>query len=374
MPIKIQCPLCRTEMTVSPAALGGVVGCPWCHHRFRAVPEAAERATGTPDLANRVPFATPPPADSSRKDAVAAPKASGTKPTAVSGGGATAASGRWKPVSGSEQETAVPPPPLSSSHPPPAGKKEETAVVPPKNAPKNTQPRAAPADGTKAAQGTGKKELMPDAADPTRDATRSAGPSPPADGVVRGEPIGSPGTRSQGVAEPAEPMPPRKKAVMKILSEPVEPTWTLTADGSLPTLRLQESQAEDQAARQRSTNPLLLFVILCASMIVSLALVFIEPNPGEVGDTTARNAARRILTEEYIPSLNPQTPPADYQMLLREAQRAHNRGDLRKERELYRRLLLLLYAHRDRAPYEGLTGSAARDRKLEEQLRILLRE
>lgn len=356
-------------MTVSPAALGGVVGCPWCHHRFRAAPEAAKDTVGGPDPANRAPLATPPSPDSPRKDPVAVPKGSGTKPAAVSGGGATAASGRWKPVGGSELETAVPPPPRSSSHLPPAGKKEEVAVVPPKN----TQPRAAPGGQTKATDGTIKKELKPDAAHSMPDATRIGGQSPPA-GVVRGEPSESAKTRSQRATEAAKPMPPRKKAVMKILSEPVEPTWTLAADGSLPTLHLQESQSQDQAAKQRSTNPLLLFVILCASMIVSLALVFIEPNPGEVGDTTARNAARRILTEEYIPSLNPQTPPADYQMLLREAQRAHNRGDLKTERELYRRILLLLYANRDRAPYEGLTGSAARDRKLEEQLRILLRE
>ena len=109
-------------------------------------------------------------------------------------------------------------------------------------------------------------------------------------------------------------------------------------------------------------------------MIVSLALVFLEPNPGKAGDTATRDAARRVLIDEYIPSLNPETPPAEYQILLREAQRAHNSGDFKRERELYRRLLLLLYAHRDRAPYEGLTGSAARDRKLEEQLRILLQE
>ncbi|MGQ9913092.1 MAG: hypothetical protein ACUVQQ_01970 [Thermogutta sp.] len=369
MPIKIQCPLCRTEMTVSPAALGGVVGCPWCHHRFRAAPEAAEDLAG-PDPASRAPLATPSSADSLLKEAVSSPKASGTKPTAASGGGMSAASGRWKPVTNSEQDSVSPPPPISSSHPPPAGKKEAAAAVPPKI----TQPRAAPAGRTKANEDAGKRGLTPEAVDSTLEATRGPGQSPDLDGMVRGEPSGSAGTRSQGATEAAKPMPPRKKAVMKILSEPVEPTWTLAADGSLPTLHLQESQTQDQAAKQRSTNPLLLFVILCASMIVSLALVFIEPNPGEVGDTTARNAARTILTEEYIPSLNPQTPPADYQMLLREAQRAHNRGDLKTERELYRRLLLLLYAHRDRAPYEGLTGSAARDRKLEEQLRILLRE
>ncbi len=109
-------------------------------------------------------------------------------------------------------------------------------------------------------------------------------------------------------------------------------------------------------------------------MIVSLALVYMEPESSDGGNSETRNAARRVLIDEYIPSLNPEAPPADYQILLREAQRAHNSGDLKREKELYRRVLLLLYAHRDRAPYEGLTGSAARDRKLEEQLRILLRE
>ncbi|GAB6186024.1 hypothetical protein JCM17478_15260 [Thermopirellula anaerolimosa] len=194
------------------------------------------------------------------------------------------------------------------------------------------------------------------------------------DGVIRNKGSSTATMSSQGATAQAEPARARKKAVMKILSESVEPTWTLAADGSLPSLHLEESQTQAQASNQRSTNPLLLFVVLCTSMIVSLALVFIEPDSGENSNTTTRNAARRVLMDEYIPSLNPETPPADYQVLLREAQRAHNSGDFKREKELYRRLLLLLYAHRDRAPYEGLTGSAARDRKLEEQLRILLRE
>lgn len=355
-------------MTVSPAALGGVVGCPWCHHRFRAEPETAEDQPADPDLQNRAPLAVPPTADPSRKEAATSSKASEAEQTAASRGSAkSATAGRWKPVSDTGHDLPFPPPPTKAADQPAAAKKGTPAAAPP-----NRGKAGGPSAGSATTpESTREKEPKPEAVSSAPDALRTAGESRQSDGI-RGKPPGPGTTRPQAAAATTEL--PRKKAVMKILSEPVEPTWTLAADGSLPTLHLQESQTQDQSSRQRSANPLLLFVVLCTSMIVSLALVFIEPGASDGGDSLTRNTARRVLIDEYIPSLNPETPPADYQILLREAQRAHNSGDVKRERELYRRLLLLLYAHRDRAPYEGLTGSAARDRKLEEQLRILLRE
>jgi len=131
---------------------------------------------------------------------------------------------------------------------------------------------------------------------------------------------------------------------------------------------------QNPAGGRRSFNWVFLVVLLCTSMTVSLALVLVEPQSGQLGEVRVQDAARRVLMDEYIPSLNPESPPAEYQVLLREAIRAHNTGNFDRERELYRQLLRLLYAYSDRSPYEGLTGSATRDRKLEEQLRILLRE
>lgn len=348
-------------MTVSPAAVGGVVGCPWCHHRFHAEPETTKNQPADPDVTSRAPLAVPPTAAPSREEAATPSKASGTEhPAAPRGSVKPATSSRWKPVDDSGQDLPFPPPPPKVADPPAAVKKESRTAASPDRS-KAVGPSAKSATTSEAAR---EKDRKPEAA--------GSAPDVPPTGGIRGKPTGSGATRPQAAA--ATPEPPRKKAVMKILSEPAEPTWTLAADGSLPTLHLQESQTQDQSSRQRSANPLLLFVVLCSSMIVSLVLVFMEPDSGDGGDSATSNAARRVLIDEYIPSLNPETPPADYQILLREAQRARNSGDLKREKELYRRVLLLLYAHRDRAPYEGLTGSAARDRKLEEQLRILLRE
>ncbi len=348
-------------MTVSPAAVGGVVGCPWCHHRFRAEPEATRDQAANPDVKNRAPLAVPPNADPSLEEAATPPKASGTEQTAVPRGSAKpATSSRWKPVDVSGHDRTFPPPPVKAAEPSAASKKEYWTAAPPNRA-QADEPSSGSATTSEKAREKGRQ---PEAA--------SSAPDVPRSGGVRGKRTG-PGTAGPQAAA-GTPEPPRKKAVMKILSEPAEPTWTLATDGSLPTLHLQETRTQEPSSRQRSTNPLLLFVVLCSSMIVSLALVYMEPESSDGGNSETRNAARRVLIDEYIPSLNPEAPPADYQILLREAQRAHNSGDLKREKELYRRVLLLLYAHRDRAPYEGLTGSAARDRKLEEQLRILLRE
>ncbi|MCX7428253.1 MAG: hypothetical protein NTW96_21820, partial [Planctomycetia bacterium] len=58
---------------------------------------------------------------------------------------------------------------------------------------------------------------------------------------------------------------------------------------------------------------------------------------------------------------------------LREAQRAASRGDRAGERRLYRQVLDLLRAERDRFD-KGLTGSRDRDKKLEELISVMLRE
>ncbi len=362
-------------MTVSTAALGGVVGCPWCHHRFRAESAVADSTGGSAGRSDRVPIAAPPTAASSREGGDERRGTPANQPDLASGQSRAAEiANRWRPVDGSQPERALPPPPgIPASQTVEKKKKQSEAGIPGDLGKGRPLQRAAEAEKPPQAhrgkaQGSNSPQPHPASAPcpaPREDSRRETA-HPPATGLI---PAAAP--RS---ATPAADSTPRKKATMRILSEPAEPTWTLSADGTLPALHLEESEMQNPAGGRRSFNWVFLVVLLCTSMTVSLALVLVEPQSGQLGEVRVQDAARRVLMDEYIPSLNPESPPAEYQVLLREAIRAHNTGNFDRERELYRQLLRLLYAYSDRSPYEGLTGSATRDRKLEEQLRILLRE
>jgi hypothetical protein len=60
-----------------------------------------------------------------------------------------------------------------------------------------------------------------------------------------------------------------------------------------------------------------------------------------------------------------------YQLLLREAQQAHSRGDLALERQKYREVLRMLRAE-GRGKFEGLTGTPKSDQDLAKLLGTML--
>ncbi len=101
-----------------------------------------------------------------------------------------------------------------------------------------------------------------------------------------------------------------------------------------------------------------------------LVLVDADPSPPE--QNVAKWRARRVIEEEYFSSLDSRAPLERYQIYLRDAQRAHTRGDRATERKLYRQVLDLLQA--ERGPFDTVTGTPSRDKTLEEQIVILLRE
>jgi len=82
--------------------------------------------------------------------------------------------------------------------------------------------------------------------------------------------------------------------------------------------------------------------------------------------------ARQTIEDTYFGSGNLDNKDlAPYQALLREAQRAHARGDVKTEREHYRKVLDML--REERGTHEkGLTGSRSRDKDLEEAISVLL--
>ncbi|MGQ9574043.1 MAG: hypothetical protein ACUVUC_01870 [Thermoguttaceae bacterium] len=153
-----------------------------------------------------------------------------------------------------------------------------------------------------------------------------------------------------------------------ILTEPAESTLKLADDGKLPELRLREpGEGPVKQAGSAWINPLVLFGLLALSVAASVALVF-APS-GRQGPTrliAAQQAARKTIEERFF---GDGTRP--YEVLLREAHRAHQSGDLKRERLLYRQVFTMLQA--ERGPFDrGLTGSQERDRELRELITILL--
>jgi hypothetical protein len=141
----------------------------------------------------------------------------------------------------------------------------------------------------------------------------------------------------------------------------------LASDGRLPELKLQEGQARRSAADREATNPLVMVGVLCLSFVMSTALLLVDFEPTQSG--AGRQAqARRRLAEFYQTS---QGPLAPYQQYLRDAQRAHSRGDDATERQMYRKVLQLLRAE-GRSRFTTLTGTLRGDEDLEAQIAILM--
>lgn len=167
-------------------------------------------------------------------------------------------------------------------------------------------------------------------------------------------------------------VPPRPGRVARfITTEAAESTLKLAEDGKLPELHLREpGETPAKEAGGRGMNPLVLFGLLSLSFVACLALLFMPTEPTEPARTRERLQAREIIQQGYFSEMD-KAAHYPYQMLLREAQRAHSRSDWKQERALYRKVLDLLRAE-PRTPEKNLTGTPGRDDELERQLTILL--
>ncbi len=214
-----------------------------------------------------------------------------------------------------------------------------------------------------------------------QEAAGSASAAPPAGPPLARPPgVSSPGDRGAGPPLPANPLvpspppvpaPARPRKVARFISaEAAQSSLKLAEDGKLPELRLLEAgEAAAKESGPRRSNPLVLFGVLSLSAVVCLVLVLLPAETSPSANTREKQRAREMIEKEYFAEMD-QLPHYSYQFLLREAQRAHLRGDYKLERELYRKVLGLLRA--ERKPEKGVTGSPNRDRDLEQYLTILL--
>lgn len=141
----------------------------------------------------------------------------------------------------------------------------------------------------------------------------------------------------------------------------------LVVDGRLPELQLQDGNVRRSAEEGEGTNPLVLVGVLCLSLVMSTALLLVDFEPPR-SQQGLQQQARKRLAQFYQPTSGPLQV---YQQHLRDAQRAHSRGDYETERQMYRRVLRLLRAE-GRGRYSSLTRTPSEDRELERLLSVLL--
>jgi len=141
-------------------------------------------------------------------------------------------------------------------------------------------------------------------------------------------------------------------------------------DGKLPGLRLHETAGGGRKEKAQGTNPLVLIGLLSLSVVSTVVILFHDFGPSDHSSDKEKAAAREQIGKEYFAELDNQ-PLKPYEVYLRNAQRAHVRGDAKTERAMYQKVLALLHA--ERLPGENLTGTAERDEDLKGYLITLLR-
>lgn len=169
-----------------------------------------------------------------------------------------------------------------------------------------------------------------------------------------------------------ERAPPAVPQIAVPRFKPVDPTAaavSLTEAGTLPALNLADVKSPAKAVPQTEKPPrtLGLTLIVAASLTLSVCLSLVDFSPAG-GNADARERARIKIASFYGGSRGAIEP---YQLLLRDAQRAHSRGDHDTERAKYREVLRLLRAE-NRA--SSLTETQSGDQELEAAIAVVLEE
>jgi hypothetical protein len=159
-----------------------------------------------------------------------------------------------------------------------------------------------------------------------------------------------------------------------IAARPAASTMLLAADGKLPELSLIEFQERGKSAtaEAKKSRPKLLSAAIGLSMVMSVFLGMYDLSPVEPG-ADAKSVSRATIRKFYLrpdeeESLHP------YQLLLRDAERAHSRGDDAIAAAKYRQVLRMLRIEgRPEGRVPSLSDTKQSDQELEHAISTVLR-
>ncbi len=128
------------------------------------------------------------------------------------------------------------------------------------------------------------------------------------------------------------------------------------ADGKLPELLLEDADKKQEAVAEEkaksSSPPWLLMGVFATSIAMSLAMLFIETDGTGGGGVRSQAVARVQLKQLYAGDYPPLAP---YQLRVRQALQAFQKGDREEERRLLREVLDILHAE-SKSRTTGITG------------------
>ena len=352
-----RCPNCNGRLGIPSKKRGLPITCPKCDTEFVA-PDHLDNKSSQPDAGQATTAA--PPAKRPKPSMRALPLPSAITPTADEG-----------PVSKTELDL-TPPKKMATPvnlTPPKTG---PDPMMPPTAKPAEAVPVAAPVNSHLDPPST--ELATPEQPAPTTPAAPTPAPKPlPTPSIIK--PAANQKDPFAEVAEPvvepaagAQPVKPARSVATIIKTESVQPT--LTKDGKLPTLQLNDDQDSQPKTEATKSNPVLLVTVVVASLLSS-ALMMLMLNSNSSDREERIEKTREEIRVFY--EVRPDEEIKPYQADLRHAQLAHSRRDYRTEIRAYESVMAR-FRDENFDQYTGLTGTKGSDLELEKFVSILLQD
>tara|TARA_Y100001978_G_scaffold120703_1_gene107568 strand:- start:467 stop:1393 length:927 start_codon:yes stop_codon:yes gene_type:complete len=159
-----------------------------------------------------------------------------------------------------------------------------------------------------------------------------------------------PADKTAGESKPA----PQRHATL-ITAEPAKSRLNTAADGQLPELTLETLRGDEKdVVSSNDPNRLLVFGVVCGSLLVSALLLLLDISPLSNSQSETNEGVRQIIKRKYFGS--PTDPWDRYQIYLRDAALARSQRNFLLEQRFYRKVLHLLNAQNLDSTEEGVTG------------------
>ena len=357
-----RCPNCNGRLGIPSKKQGLPITCPKCDTEF----VAPDHLDNNPSQSGKNPAsATPTPAKRSKPSMRALPMPSSIAPTAENG---TASASKTELDLTPPDKMAAPvdlTPPSAGPDPmmPPTSKRAEAVK------PAEAVPIAAPVNSHLDPPSS---KPAPSQPAPTAKPTPATPVPLPTPSLIKPATVEKNVPADEPAAEPqpatAQPVKPKRSVATIIKTESVQPS--LTKDGKLPTLQLNDDQEPQPKTEETKTNPVLLVTVVVASLLSSaLMMLMLNANSSDQEDRIEKTReAIRVFYE-----VRPDEEIKPYQSDLRHAQLAHSRRDYRTEIRAYESVMSK-FRDENFDQYTGLTGTKGSDLELEKYVSILLQD